>query len=235
MKNTYYFPHDYHARHDPKMEELFFKYNCEGIGVFWNLTEMLYENNGKLPLEKIEYYANALRASKECIASVIKDFGLFDNDGVVFWSDRVNKELVEMQEKRLKAQESAKKRWHPDANAMPTQCAPNAIKESKVKESKVNNTTIVEFFDYFTLKTKKAFKLTPSNHKLITDRLVEGYTIDQLKQAVDNFVQDDWEGRSKHLDLIYCIGKQRGKPDSLEKWLNYKSTKKQDYPMPKWE
>ena len=49
--------------------------------------------------------------------------------------------------------------------------------------------------------------------------------MDELKRAVDNFVKDDWEGRESHLDLVYCIGKQRGKPDALEKWLNYKPKK----------
>ena len=78
------------------------------------------------------------------------------------------------------------------------------------------------FFNYYLLKTKKAFKLTPDKIELIKKRLADGFTVDQLKQAVDNFVADDWEGRPAHLDLIYCIGKQKGKPDNLEKWLNIK-------------
>ena len=76
------------------------------------------------------------------------------------------------------------------------------------------------FWDYFLLKTEKAFKLTSDCKALITKRLKEGYSLDQLKKAVDNFVADTWEGRYERLDLIYCIGKQRGKPDALEKWLN---------------
>lgn len=76
------------------------------------------------------------------------------------------------------------------------------------------------FWNYFLLKTKKAFKLSDDKRELIAKRLGEGYTLEQLKQAVDNFVADDWEGRAEHLDLIYCIGKQKGKPDNLEKWLN---------------
>ena len=57
--------------------------------------------------------------------------------------------------------------------------------------------------------------------ELIKKRLKDGFILDQLKQAVDNFVQDDWEGRSKMMDLVYCIG-VRNKIDNLEKWLNYK-------------
>lgn len=78
-----------------------------------------------------------------------------------------------------------------------------------------------DFFAYYLLKTKTKFRLTPDKKALILSRLQTGYTIDQLKLAVDNFIKDPWEDRKKHLDLIYCIGKQRGKPDSLEKWLNF--------------
>ena len=85
-----------------------------------------------------------------------------------------------------------------------------------------DNIVLSDFFNYYLLKTKKAFKLTPSNRALITKRLEEGFTIEQLKLAVDNFIQDEWPDRHKHLDLIYCIGKQNGKPDNLEKWINYK-------------
>lgn len=81
------------------------------------------------------------------------------------------------------------------------------------------------FFDYFCLKTKKAFKLTDANKQLIAKKLKEGYTIDDLKKATDNFVRDDWPERVNRLDLIYCIGKQRGKPDNLEKWMNIQPKK----------
>ena len=86
------------------------------------------------------------------------------------------------------------------------------------------NKDIDTFFSYYLLKTKKAFKLTPDKKALIHQRLKDGYTLEQLKQAVDNFMLDDWKGREDRLDLIYCIGKQKDKPDNLEKWLN----KKQD-------
>lgn len=82
-----------------------------------------------------------------------------------------------------------------------------------------DNRCIVDFFNYFTLKTKKAFKLTPTNRNLIRQRLNDGFTIEQMKQAVDNFVADDWPGRQKNLDLFYCLG-VRNKIDNLDKWLN---------------
>jgi len=92
-----------------------------------------------------------------------------------------------------------------------------------------NNKTINDFFDYYLLKTKCKFKLTADKKLLISKRLSDGYTLEQLKTAVDNFILDDWEGRSKHLDIIYCIGKQKGKPDALEKWINIVKDKKKEF------
>jgi len=95
--------------------------------------------------------------------------------------------------------------------------------DNKYNKGEVNiSREVNEFFNYFLLKTKKAFKFTQEKGELIEKRFGEGFTLEQLKQAVDNFVQDPWRGRAEHLDLIYCIGKQRGKPDNLEKWLNTK-------------
>lgn len=87
---------------------------------------------------------------------------------------------------------------------------------------------VTAFWDYYLLKTKKAFKLTEDKRSLIAKRLGD-YTLEQLKQAVDNFVADDWEGRADHMDLVYCIGKQKGKPDNLEKWLNKKRKPKIEF------
>ena len=80
---------------------------------------------------------------------------------------------------------------------------------------------IAEFFNYFLLKTKRKFILTPTNRNLIKKRLADGFTFDQMKQAVDNFILDDWKDRHKYSDLLYCIG-IKDSVDNLQKWLNFK-------------
>lgn len=84
---------------------------------------------------------------------------------------------------------------------------------------KLLNGKMETFWQYFLLKTKRGFKLTLLNRNLITERL-SSYKLEELKICVDNFVNDEWPGRKDHLDLIYCIGHQKGKPDAVEKWLN---------------
>jgi len=83
-----------------------------------------------------------------------------------------------------------------------------------------NNKEIGEFFSYYTLKTQKAFKLTALARELIRKRLADGFTVEQMKKAVDNFINDPWDKRKERLDLVYCIG-IRNKVDNLEKWINY--------------
>ena len=84
----------------------------------------------------------------------------------------------------------------------------------------IHTDLVTQFFQYFLLKTKKHLKLNSPRRDIISKRLKEGYTLEQLKKAVDNFVLDDWADRHKFIDIVYCIG-TRNKVDNLEKWLNW--------------
>lgn len=137
MKNTFYFPHDYHARHDPKLEKLRMTMGCEGLGIYWCLIEMIYEQNGRLRLGDIDCFAKVLNSDADKINDVIADFDLFTKNGETFFSPSALERLEHINSKRQKASESAAKRWN--ANAMQTDSECNAIKESKVKKRKESN------------------------------------------------------------------------------------------------
>jgi uncharacterized phage protein (TIGR02220 family) len=100
---------------------------------------------------------------------------------------------------------------------------PNRI-EKKRREKKgaceLIEKQISEFLEYFNEKTGRNLTLTPERRRIIEQRLAT-HSLDDLKKAVDNFVQDDWPERHKYMDVIYCIG-VRNKIDNLEKWLNYR-------------
>jgi hypothetical protein len=97
-------------------------------------------------------------------------------------------------------------------------------KEPKPAESQLDKDVLL-FWGYFLLKTKRAFKLTEDKKKLIKQCLLE-HPLGELKEAVDAFVADPWPERKRYMDLMYCIGKQRGKPDNLERWLAAAQEKK---------
>lgn len=138
-KDTFYFSHDYNARNDIKIKKLISKHKYRGYGIFWAIIEDLYNNSNALPTD-FECIAFDMREDKKVIESIIKDFELFVFDGDTFGSLSVQKRLDERDSKTIKARASANKRWE-NANALPSQCEPNAIKESKgneIKESKGN-------------------------------------------------------------------------------------------------
>lgn len=107
----YWFKHDHGARNDPKLQRVIMRLGHEGKSVFWDIIEMLYEQGGTLPLSECESYAFTLHTSLKIIKSLISDFDLFNNNGKVFWSNRVSARLKEFSDKSGKAAESVKVRW----------------------------------------------------------------------------------------------------------------------------
>jgi hypothetical protein len=109
-KDNFYFSHDYYARTDTKMRNLTMKHGMAGIGTFWCIVEMLYEEGGYLPLE-YERIAFELRIDTNVVRSVIEDFNLFKFDEEAFWSESALERLRLRMEKSAKAKKSVEKRW----------------------------------------------------------------------------------------------------------------------------
>lgn len=137
---TYYFPHDYNARNDPKLQDVLIEHGAAGLGVFWCIVEQLYEQGGELPLKSCKSIAFALHQECKMVESVVHDFGLFENNGETFWSNSVNKRLGKRQQISERRKLAALTRWQStpevqeqcnvDANAVQ-----NDAKENKRKEN----------------------------------------------------------------------------------------------------
>ena len=102
---------------------------------------------------------------------------------------------------------------------------PNRIETNRIETSPETTGSLLakaqEWLDYFNKKTGKKLSMTPPRQKLIVSRLKQKHALDELKKVVDNFVQDDWPERHKHIDVIYCIGTIKG-ADKLDHWLQVK-------------
>lgn len=189
MKETFYFSHDFNARNDWKLVKVMMKHWVSGIGIYWCMVEMLYEEWWSLMLSECERIAFELRTSCEIVQSIIDDFDLFRNDGNVFFSKSVLERINRRNEKSEKARISAEKRWKDkwvDANALRTQSECNAIKERKGKEIKEKNIIISSKED-----TTKSLIVSENKSKPEINNL-----IDSIKQTL------------KPLWLIYKAGKQ---------------------------
>ena len=139
MKDTFYFSHDYNARHDPKIISVQMEYGMQGIGVFWCLVEMLYEQGGFIRTE-YERIAFELRTDANVLEWIINESGLFVVKEDTFYSETVLQRLEKRNNKSAKARESVTKRWNDyreNTNAIRSNNEGNTIKERKVKEIKV--------------------------------------------------------------------------------------------------
>lgn len=158
-KDAYYFSHDSNARNDQKCLKLRRVLGMEGYGIFWVLVEMLRDaTDYKLPLDVIPDIAYETRVSEEKILAVINNFDLFEVDGGQFFSLRLIRSMELMQIKSEKYRKNALKRWD-NATAMQLHSNGNALKESKAKQSKLEE----PYFD----GVEKAFEELTSDELLV--------------------------------------------------------------------
>lgn len=99
-KDTFYFSHDYDPTGDPKIAAMLSEHGGMGYGLFWRITEMLHsDEKHRLPLKKYIFLAIAKQMLTTAenielfIKSCIEDYELFLSDGVLFWSNRVDRNL----------------------------------------------------------------------------------------------------------------------------------------------
>lgn len=81
-----YLTHDLGARNDPKLMALVLEMGGQGKAIWWDLVEMLWEQEGYLPMN-FKVLAFDLRyCTAEDIEKVVTQFDLFQNDGEKFWN-----------------------------------------------------------------------------------------------------------------------------------------------------
>ena len=138
-----YFQHDFNARSDRKLVKLAMRHGMTGVGVFWCITEMLYEESGRIMLSECERIAFELRVQCDIVESVVRDFELFECDENAFVSHSVNRRIQQQINVSNGAKKASQTRWEKfknqqvedsNANAMRTHDNRNAIKEKKRKE-----------------------------------------------------------------------------------------------------
>ncbi len=117
MKDAYYFSHDSHARHDPKIINLRSVYGLQGYGWYWVIVEMLRESNGyelniknKNIMAAIAHEMSTTREiAEKFINDCINDFELFEFDGESVRSLSLCKRMEKLEEKKRKRSEAGRK------------------------------------------------------------------------------------------------------------------------------
>lgn len=221
-----YFSHDYNARTDTKLVKLFMKHNLKGIGAYWCIIEMLYEEGGYLLLNEYDRIAFELRTDSEFIKSIIEDFNLFKKDEDKFWSDTAIDRLKQRAEKSEKARKSVQKRWdkykrNTDVKETKNDSSTSKGKESKVKETKEDKKYIYNKFYDFELKKSN----NDENYKQFIDAL---FWNNNLGNKLSSVLKMETQVNYLQFKKIFTLKQNLGIKitDVLEQMENWKDLKK---------
>jgi hypothetical protein len=188
MKDTYYFPHDYHARHDPKLEKLRMEVGPVADGIFWDIVEMLYEEGGYLSIKDIPLYSKMLNTNEQMFNKLVTDLFLIDGERFYNQSllDRLD-HIRKVREERRSAGKASGKSRKKNICSTSDEHLSNNIKESK--GNKVNNIVSI-FYEPFCSKYPK-----PVNTALALPTFRELIKTEQeandLMTALNNYKQSD--------------------------------------------
>ena len=188
-KEAYYFSHDSNAKDDPKILKLRMNLGWEGYGLFWGLIELLRNQPDYRMQKHYMSIAFALHTDESKIKSLVNDFDLFSQDQDLFWSESLLKRMELKEEKSEKMRNAANKRWNKDldAEAMHKHSISNAeamqLKESKVKESKLNHIDEESHNEIFR-------KLWTSNIWLEGIAMKNKASIEQVRNHLNEFRQE---------------------------------------------
>lgn len=236
-KDTFYFSHDYGSRNDPKLIRVLMVMGHEGKGIFWDLIEMLYEQNGYLKNDEIDLYAFAIKTDPDKIKQLINDFDLFESDDTEFWSDSVIRRLEERDARSKKYQDNAAKRWskknktenqdvmqtendciandmqlHNNSNAiaLALQSNCNALKERKGKERKE-----IKGKERKEEKSENDPSIQPNDlNKILPKQIVK------IETAIDLIKSDKWKSWRER----FCMQKSMTMDDvfiNLDKFIDH--------------
>ena len=213
--DSYYFPHDSNASHDPKCAALIKEQGMFGYGIYWVLVEILHEQGGKIEKfpKLLDGLAYELKIEKEVIAkqieALINDYKLLKENEKYIWSDRVIKNLKKRHAKYtiksqagrvggLRSGESRKKKLL-EAELEANEQKERKGKEIKGKESKGKRTHREYVF------------LTTEEHEKLKSK-VGKYQAEDYIDRVNNYVGSRGKKYASHYHTILSWWIKDGKP-----------------------
>ncbi len=212
-----YFSHDYNSRNDKKLIKVFMKYGVAGIGIYWCIIEMLYEEAGYLDTIEYERITFELRTEYDTVKDIIENFDLFIIKGTKFHSETAIDRLNKRADKSQKARESINKRWEKYERNTNVKETKNESNTSKVKDIK-----------------KKDIKERENNFKKECLKFHLLYT----KEMIEDFVSYWTESNKSKSKMKFELQQTFDISRRLKKWdkNNFNNNSKKETEQPKvWE
>lgn len=159
-----YFSHDIYARQDSKIKKLLLHFRKESedkarsaLCIYWWIVEDMHADDFKI--SDLEVYADDYRCSAELLKSILEDFDLFRIENGCYISDRVLRNVEEMQEKAEKAKRAAARRWNGNGN--------NDKPKQDEKKINIDDAYISEIISAFAQNFPSAKKISKENKEKI--------------------------------------------------------------------
>ena len=145
-----YFKHDFNARNNPKLAKLKKQFGIEGIGIYWCLIEILYENNGKIKVELLEDLLWSERIDVDKAIKIMDIVG-FTKVGDCYLFESVNQRINEREEYCNMQREKANKRWQKKKETLTPDWYPKYQEEleEKLKNQKTEEVDVKEINKFF--------------------------------------------------------------------------------------
>lgn len=113
-----YFKHDFNSRNHPKLTKIKKQFQYEGVGIYWSLIEIFYENNAKIKKELFEDLLWVERIDYDKAMKILKIIGFEEKDDC-YYLKSVNERIVEREEYCNSQRIKANKRWNNEKNKKP--------------------------------------------------------------------------------------------------------------------
>lgn len=144
MKKDQYLPHDVTASDNIRIARLIYTEGAEGYGIYWMLIEHLRKQDlYKSSLDYVEMLARKLNIEADIIRRIINNFKLFRIENGNFFSPGLCERMKFLDEKREKQVAGGRKGAAIRYCKQENDRLPIAVKERKVKESKVKENIII--------------------------------------------------------------------------------------------
>lgn len=145
--NTLFFKHDLGARNDPKLLRLAMRHGMAGIGTYWCLVEMMYEQGGSIPVDDIDSIAYSLRVDVSIILDIV-EIGLFEINDDHLTNSRIREFVLSVEAISSKRKAAINARWakHRESH-MNSNCSSPEIQMENKSDTNVlhmNNTCNTE-------------------------------------------------------------------------------------------
>jgi hypothetical protein len=210
MKDAFYFPHDSNAHNDEKILKLRLRCDWGGVGLYWTLIEILRDSpTYKYPhdLATLELGLSTPQATLEATLEACFELGLMIKKDGFFSSPALDRRMEEVDSKREILREAGRrggiKSRQAQATLKPGLSHPQAVKERKVKERKVNITDAVipedlkntepEIREWLEYKQEKGQSYKPIGFRNLLES-IRAIPAGRRAASIKNAMAKNWSG-----------------------------------------